>query len=64
MVKHLLQSLKKASRADRVSLTFKNGKVVEGAVLFNEIKKSGKIINIDEEISVDFEMADVSQVKL
>lgn len=60
----LLQSLKKAARSDIVSLTFKNGKTIEGAILFNEIKKSGKIINIVEEISVDFDIDDVSRVRL
>ena len=60
----LLQSLKKAARADIVSLDFKDGKTIEGAVLFNEIKKSGKIINIEEEISVDFEIDDISRVRL
>jgi len=60
----LIQNLKKAARADKVSLFFKSGKMVEGAILFNEIKKSGKIINIVDEISLDFEMADISKVKL
>jgi len=60
----LLQNLKKAARADRVSLTFKNGKTIEGAILFNEIKKSGKIINIEEEISVDFEINDITRIRL
>lgn len=60
----LLQNLKKAARSDKVSLFFKNGKMVEGAILFNEIKKSGKIINIVEEISLDFEMSDVLKVKV
>lgn len=60
----VLQSLKKAARADKVSLTFKSGQIVEGAILFNEIKKSGKIINIVEEISVDFEIGDITKVKL
>ncbi|MHC4943373.1 MAG: hypothetical protein ACYTG7_10185 [Planctomycetota bacterium] len=60
----LLQSLKKAARADKVSLQFKDGSIVEGAILFNEIKKCGKIINIDDEISLDFDMKEVSKVKL
>ena len=60
----LLQSLKKAARADKVSLFFKDGKMVEGAILFNEIKKSGKIINIEDEISLDFEISDITKVKM
>jgi hypothetical protein len=64
MAERLLKSLKKAARSDIVSLTFKDGKTIEGAVLFNEVKKSGKIINIVEEISVDFELEEVSRVRL
>jgi len=60
----LLQNLKKAARADKVSLVFKDGSMVEGAILFNEIKKCGKIINIEDEISLDFEINDVTKVKL
>jgi hypothetical protein len=60
----LLQSLKKAARADKVSLVFKDGSMIEGAILFNEIKKCGKIINIDDEISLDFDIKEVQKVKL
>ena len=60
----LLQSLKKAARADKVSLSFKDGTIVEGAILFNEIKKSGKIINIEDEISLDFDINDITKVKI
>lgn len=60
----LLQGLKKATRSDKVSLFFKDGSQVEGAILFNEVKKCGKIINIEDEISLDFEITDVSKVKL
>ena len=60
----LLQSLKKAARADKVSLIFKDGSMIEGAILFNEIKKCGKIINIDDEISLDFDIKEVQKVKL
>ena len=60
----LLKTLKKAARADKVSLFFKDGSMVEGAILFNEVKKCGKIINIEEEISLDFDMRDISKVKL
>ena len=64
MRNNLLQNLKKAARADKVSLQFKDGSIIEGAILFNEIKKCGKIINIEDEISLDFEMKEVSKVKL
>ncbi len=60
----LLHLLKKAARADIVSLDFKNGRTIEGAILFNEVKKSGKIINIVEEVSVDFDIEEINQVRL
>jgi hypothetical protein len=59
-----MQTLKKAARADKVSLYFNDGTIVEGAILFNEIKKCGKIINIEDEISLDFDIEQVSKVKL
>ena len=64
MSKDTLKNLRKAAKVDRVSLFFKDGKVLEGAVLFNEIKQCGKLINVEEEFSVDFSAADIREVKI
>ena len=39
-----------------------DGKVVEGAILFNETKGCGKVINVDREISVDFNLEQIAAV--
>lgn len=46
--------------AERVAVHFLDGQVREGALLYNAIKRSGKLINIAEEFSIDF---DTNQVK-
>ncbi|MEW6741633.1 MAG: hypothetical protein AB1486_02645 [Planctomycetota bacterium] len=64
MPSNILQDLRKAAKADRVCLHFRDGKVVEGAILFNELKQCGKIINIEEEFSMDFNACEIVDVKL
>jgi hypothetical protein len=60
----ILQDLRKAARADRVALEFRDGRVLQGAILFNDIKKCGKLINIEEEFSVDFDAAQIKAVRI
>lgn len=52
-----------ARSADRVSLYFRDGRIVCGAVIFNEFKGTGRIINVDEEVSVDFRVEDLRDVR-
>jgi hypothetical protein len=47
-----------------VSVHFLNGDVKEGALLYNTIKRSGKLINIQEEFSVDFETHQVKSIRV
>ncbi|MFO0980369.1 MAG: hypothetical protein U1E76_01275 [Planctomycetota bacterium] len=47
-----------------MALEFRDGRVLHGAILFNDIKKCGKLINVDEEISVDFDAAQIKAVKI
>lgn len=52
--------------ADKVTLYFKDGRVLQGALIFNQFKGTGRLINIDQELSVDFsvdELRDVRDVK-
>lgn len=56
--------LMSARTAPWVTLFFHDTRVVEGALIFNEYKGTGRIINIDEEISVDFAVDDVRDVRL
>lgn len=56
--------LMKARTAPKVSLYFEDSRSISGAVIFNEYKGTGRIINIDEEISVDFTVDQLRDVKL
>jgi hypothetical protein len=52
-----------ARAADRVTLYFRDGRIVTGAVIFNETKGTGRVINIDEEVSVDFRVENLRDVR-
>lgn len=52
-----------ARTADKVTLHFKDGRVVHGALIFNPFKGTGRVINIDQEISVDFAIAEIRDLK-
>ncbi|MBL8899760.1 MAG: hypothetical protein JNM84_19170 [Planctomycetes bacterium] len=56
--------LMKARTANEVTLHFENNRVVSGALIFNEFKGTGRIINVDLEISVDFAVDDLRDVRL
>ncbi|HHI81195.1 MAG TPA: hypothetical protein ENK02_14615 [Planctomycetes bacterium] len=56
--------LMNARQADWVELEMVNGQKLSGAIIFNEFKGTGRLINIDDEISVDFRVDDISSVKL
>jgi hypothetical protein len=53
-----------ARTADKVTLHFKDGRVVSGALIFNPFKGTGRVINIDQEVSVDFSVDDIRDLKL
>ncbi len=49
--------------ADKVTLHFKDGRIVHGALIFNPFKGTGRVINIDQEVSVDFAIDDIRDLK-
>lgn len=53
-----------ARTADKVSMRFKDGRVVQGALIFNPFKGTGRLINIDKETSIDFAVDDIRELKL
>ena len=55
--------LVEARAAERVSIYFRDGRIVSGAVIFNESKGSGRIINVDAEVSVDFRVEEIRDVR-
>lgn len=49
--------------ADKATLYFKDGRVLHGALIFNQFKGTGRLINIEQEISVDFAVDDLRDLK-
>ena len=56
--------LMNARQADWVELSLDDGRSVSGAIIFNEFKGTGRLINVDEEISMDFNVDQVLDVKI
>ncbi len=52
-----------ARTADKVTMHFKDGRIVNGALIFNPFKGTGRLINIDQEFSVDFGIDDIRDLK-
>ncbi len=53
------EALSSAHTVNGVRLFLKDGRIIDGAILFNEFKRTGRIINIHTEISVDFHAEEV-----
>lgn len=60
----IASSLKRATREEKVCVKFLDGKTVEGAILFNESKGCGKVINVEKEVSVDFRVEQIASIKI
>ena len=60
----IYDTLMGARTADKVTIHFKDGRAVHGALIFNPFKGTGRIINIDQELSVDFSIEDIRDLKL
>jgi hypothetical protein len=56
--------LMNARQADWVELSLADGSSLCGAIIFNEFKGTGRLINVDQEISFDFNVDQVIDVKL
>jgi hypothetical protein len=52
-----------ARTADVCTLYFKDGRMVHGSLIFNQSKGTGRIINVDQELSVDFSIDDLRDLK-
>ncbi len=60
----IASSLRKATREDKVSVEFLDGKTVEGAILYNDAKGVGKVINVEKEFSVEFRVEQIAEVRI
>ena len=49
--------------ADKATLYFKDGRMLNGALIFNQFKGTGRLINIEQELSVDFSVDDLRDIK-
>jgi len=56
--------LMNARQAAWVELTLEGGQTLEGAIIFNEFKGTGRLINVDKEISFDFRVEHVANVRI
>ncbi|HED65168.1 MAG TPA: hypothetical protein ENJ09_06380 [Planctomycetes bacterium] len=52
-----------ARTADVCTLHFKDGRSMRGALVFNQFKGTGRLINIDEELSVDFAVDELRDLR-
>ena len=53
-----------ARTADKITLHLKDGRAVHGALIFNPFKGTGRVINIDNEVSIDFAVDQVRDLKI
>ena len=60
----VLEQLISGCDAERVAVRFVDGRLLEGALLFNPIKRSGKLINVEQEFSLDFEPLEVKEIRV
>jgi hypothetical protein len=56
--------LMNARQADWVELQLEDGRALSGAIIFNEFKGTGRLINVDQEFSIDFHVDQVLDVKI
>lgn len=56
--------LMNARQAEWVELSLDDGRSLTGAIIFNEFKGTGRLINVDQEFSFDFHVDQVMDVKI
>ncbi|QDU66980.1 hypothetical protein [Engelhardtia mirabilis] len=52
-----------ARTADRVTLMFRDGRQITGALVFNQFKGTGRLIDVDKELSLDFGIDELRDVR-
>ena len=56
--------LMNARQAEWVELSIEDGRALSGAIIFNEFKGTGRLINVDDEVSFDFNVDQIVDVKI
>jgi hypothetical protein len=49
--------------ADEITISFKDGRIITGALVFNHLKGTGRLINVDQELSLDFAIDEVRDIR-
>ena len=52
-----------ARTADKVTVHFKDGRVIAGALIFNPFKGTGRLIDVEKEASIDFAIEDIRDLR-
>ena len=52
-----------ARTADVCTLHFTDGRIIKGALVFNQFKGTGRIINVDDEVSIDLAVDEIRDLK-
>ena len=60
----IYDTLLAARTADKIQMHFKDGRVVQGALIFNPFKGTGRVINIEQELSVDFALDEIRDLRM
>jgi hypothetical protein len=55
--------LHNARTADKVTVHFKDGRVIAGALIFNPFKGTGRLIDVEKEASIDFAIEDIRDLR-
>ena len=52
-----------ARTADKVTVHFKDGRVITGALIFNPFKGTGRLIDVEKESSIDFAIENIRDLR-
>ena len=52
-----------ARTADKVTVHFKDGQVIAGALIFNPFKGTGRLIDVEKESSIDFAIENIRDLR-
>lgn len=55
--------LHNARTADKVTVHFKDGRVIAGALIFNPFKGTGRLIDVEKEASIDFAIENIRDLR-
>jgi hypothetical protein len=59
----LYDMLLRARTAEVCTVHFKDGRVLRGALVFNQFKGTGRLINVDDEVSIDFRVDELRDLR-